>query len=489
LVNNDFNQIVARFDELESTDPQEAINQARSLILDGPHGQNFKVIRAAVLVNVGVAINQQDAVQEGLALYREIYESHQTPAIRFSLATAIISSVDITFPTCDWIHDRESTRILRAEARSLFWEVAQSRDADDDIRTQSWTNLANQLSVSCRLSEAHDARLTALKLDPENGVAAASAIRYLMSCYQKELSSEMALAEASVLAKIARENPNRIVEYAGARAAASIAAFVEQFPDPPARAKHRDPFVSWVEQGRLTLSPTVELIDPDVEKLDWLTLPPIREKAPMQAATLPPIFAMFNQIKSDFILARDLAWRSIDDRAWPRTGRFADTLDGALYGPAASALSLAHRTALDLLDKIAVTANYHFELGHNPSSISFGKIWRTGSGKLENRVLNPKVEDLIREGVKTLYGLVELADDYDAYSGRLRPLKDVRNASTHRFVLLHEHGSSTGARSADEIQRYSYDEFRSEANCSSESGKGCYSDARRSDWSVRGSWP
>ena len=143
--------------------------------------------------------------------------------------------------------------------------------------------------------------------------------------------------------------------------------------------------------------------------------------------------------------------------------RLQDTLDGALYGPAASALSLAHRTALDLLDKIAVTANYHFELGHNPSSISFGKIRRTGSGKLENRVLNPKVEDLIREGVKTLYGLVELADDYDAYSGRLRPLKDVRNASTHRFVLLHKHGSSTGARSADEIQRYSYDEFRSEA--------------------------
>lgn len=52
----------------------------------------------------------------------------------------------------------------------------------------------------------------------------------------------------------------------------------------------------------------------------------------------------------------------------PKTGQFADALDYALYGPDTSALVLAHRTALDLLDKVAVTANSYFELGLAPKS-------------------------------------------------------------------------------------------------------------------------
>lgn len=87
-------------------------------------------------------------------------------------------------------------------------------------------------------------------------------------------------------------------------------------------------------------------------------LPGIFEREFGAASTPPPVFAMFNMLKSDFILARDLAWRAVDESVWPKTGRFSDTLDFATYGPDISALMLAHRTALDLLDKVAVTANH-----------------------------------------------------------------------------------------------------------------------------------
>lgn len=462
LAKNDFLKMREYLDLLEFTDPAEAVRQARAMVIDGPQAPNFKVLKAAVLVNAGVTTKQKDAIEEGLALHREIFSEYKNPSVRYSLATAIISFVDASAGDADWVDHNESTKVLRAEARGHFWHVAQDKDADDDVRTQSWTNLSNQLTGSWRLSESHDARLAALKIDPKNGVAAASAIRYLMSCYHRGLCSDLAIVEASALAKIARENRDRIVEYAGLLAADDIADIAARFPDPPRRAVHKNLFVCWVEQERLTLSPSVELVDPDIEELDWLVLPGVRDRSPVQSPTPPPIFGMFNQLKSDYILARDLAWRSTDDRSWPITARFADTLDYALYGPASSALVLAHRASLDLLDKIAVTANHHFKLGLNYRNISFGKAWRIEGARLQSRDLTPEVDAVIRKGVRALYGLVELADDYDAHVGRLRPLKELRNTSTHRFLVLHDPGDPKSARQADEIVRYPYDDFRSE---------------------------
>jgi hypothetical protein len=174
----------------------------------------------------------------------------------------------------------------------------------------------------------------------------------------------------------------------------------------------------------------------------------------------PPIFAMFNVLKSDFILARDLAWRALDENAWPATGRFGDTLDYATYGPDASALVLAHRTALDLLDKIAVTANHYFELGQPPDKVYFGKLWRGSLDKTTGvRPLTEKVEQLIRQGASALYGLVELAEDYGDRVGILRSQKDLRNAGTHRFVVLHDFGDPEHSRQTLEIEHHRREQF------------------------------
>src|SRR5690606_35804432 len=115
----------------------------------------------------------------------------------------------------------------------------------------------------------------------------------------------------------------------------------QKFDDPPLRSPHVDPFVNWVECERLTLAPVVELVDPALGKLDWLTLPGILERESGASGMPPPVFAMFNVLKSDFILARDLAWRAGNENVWPSTGSFSDTLDYADYGPDVSALILA----------------------------------------------------------------------------------------------------------------------------------------------------
>ncbi len=192
-------------------------------------------------------------------------------------------------------------------------------------------------------------------------------------------------------------------------------------------------------------------------------LPGISERELGASGVPPPVFAMFNVLKSDFILARDLVWRVINDSAWPTTGRFADTLDYATYGADASALILAHRTALDLLDKVAVTANHHFQLGQQPDKVYFGKLWRQKPDKRTGmRPLAKTVDTTIRTGVSALYGLVELADDYDNEAGILRPQKDLRNAGTHRFVILHDLGNPAGSRQAPEVEHHQREHFTQE---------------------------
>lgn len=456
----------AHLNTLLNNDPAEAVKQAREINLDIPEPElvNLMGLRAAALVDGGVLTQQQDAIEEGLALFRELHRRFPTADITYNLANGLVASTGNPPRGPNWLDHQERTRELRIEARQCFWKVAQDPDADSALRTQAWTNLANQFSKSYRLGEAHDACLAALEIDPENGVAASSAAHNLLWLYEQGGCSDLTRVEAVMLAKIAHRHQDRVVDYAGAQAAEKIAAFASELEDPPPRSPHTDPFIGWVERERLTLAPAVELIDPTLGKLDWLVLPGILEREPGAIATPPPVFAMFNVLKSDFILARDLAWRALDENVWPSTGRFGDTLDYATYGPDASALILSHRTALDLLDKIAVTANHYFELGQLPDKVYFGKLWRGSPDKATGvRPLAEKVEAAIRGGANALYGLVELAEDYDSSAGILRSQKNLRNAGTHRFVVLHDFGDPAHSRQTPEIERHRREPFTQEA--------------------------
>jgi len=448
---------------LLNSDPAEAVKQARKINLDTSDRFNMMSLRAAILVDGGALTQQQDAIEEGLALFRELHRLFPTAGITYNVANGLAAAAGVPPHDPSWLDHQERTREQRAEARRCFWEVAKDLDADSSLRTQAWTNLANQFSNSYRLGEAHDARLAALEIDPENGVAASSAARDLLWLYEQGGCSDLTLIEAAMLAKIAQRHQGRVTQYAGVQAAEQIAAFANEFGEPSPRSPHKDPFIKWVEHERLTLAPVVELIDPALGKLDWLMLPGILERESDAGGMPPPVFAMFNVLKSDFILARDLAWRAFDENAWPATGRFSDTLDFATYGPDASALILAHRTALDLLDKVAVTANHYFEFGQAPDKVYFGKLWRRSLEKTTGlRPLAERIEKVIRGGVSALYGLVELADDYDSSAGILRSQKDLRNAGTHRFVVLHDLGDPAYSRQAPEIEHRRREQFTQE---------------------------
>lgn len=462
------NELSVHLSALLDCNPIEAVKQAQDinpdLALDTHERLNLMSLQASILVDGGALTQQQDAIEKGLTLFRELHSSLPIPDFTYNLGNGLIAATGYPPRNSDWLNHQELTRERRAEARRCFWKVARDVDADSELRTQAWTNLANQFSSSYRLGEAQDGWLAALDIDPQNGVAACAAARNLLWLYELGGCSELTRIEAIMLAKIADQHRERVIQYAGAQAAEQIASFACQLGDPPPRSSHMNPFIRWVEHERLTLAPAVELVDPSMGKLDWLMLPGIMEREPSVAGMPPPVFAMFNMLKSDFILARDLLWRALDENAWPTTGRFGDTLDYASYGPDTSALILVHRTALDLLDKIAVVANHYFKLGLPPDKVYFGKLWRGNPDKTTGiRPLQEKVEQAIRGGTPALYGLVELAEDYDNSSGILRSQKDLRNAGTHRFVVLHDLGDPTQSRQAPEIEHHRREPFTQEA--------------------------
>ncbi|HEY6022003.1 MAG TPA: LA2681 family HEPN domain-containing protein [Candidatus Paceibacterota bacterium] len=461
---NTYADLSAYFNTLLNRNPAEAVKNARKIDLDAPDRFNLMSVRAAILVDGGALTKQQDAIDEGLALFRELHSLFpQQASITYNLANGLVAALGNPPRNRSWLDHQEGTSEKRTEVRRCYWDIAQDLDAEPTLRTQAWTNLANQFSNSNRLGEAQDAWRVALKIDPENGVAASCAARNLLWLFEQGFCSDLARVEALMLAKIAHRHQDRVIQYAGSQAAKQIAAFASELGDPPPRLPHTDPFMAWVERERLTLAPVVELVDPALAKLDWLVLPGISERETSAGGMPPPVFAMFNVLKSDFILARDLVWRVLNGSAWPMTGRFADTLDYATYGADASALILAHRTALDLLDKVAVTANHYFALGQQSDKVYFGRLWRQKPDKITGvRPLANTVDRTIRAGVPALYGLVELADDYDNEAGILRPQKDLRNAGTHRFVILHDLVNPAPSRQAPEVEHHHREQFTKE---------------------------
>lgn len=450
------NRLTAMLDR----DPADAIRLAREIDISAPDNLDAMNIRAAILVDGGVATNDKDAIVEGLALYRKLYAEVVAPDVAYNLANAIAAVVGNPPKDPGWLDHQERTRGKRAEARQLYWRVARDKEVDCAIRTQAWTNLGNQFTASFRVGEAHDARLAALAIDPTNGVAAGAAARDLLWLYGLGGCSELTRTEAAMLAKVANTHKDRIRDLAGQTASDELSALADQFDDPPTRLPHTDPFMRWLERERLTLAPTVELIDPTLGKLDWLMLPRIMDRdAISNGHQVPTLFAMFNVLKADFILARDLAWRAMKEDSWPSTGRFNDTLDYATYGPHTSALVFAQRTALDLLDKVAVTANHYFELGHEPKKVAFNRLWRVGKKLTDSAPLAPKVEDAIRAGAPGLYGLVELSDDYTQTVGILRSHKELRDAGTHRFIVLHDLGLPSRAKPSTGVSHQGHADF------------------------------
>jgi hypothetical protein len=131
-----------------------------------------------------------------------------------------------------------------------------------------------------------------------------------------------------------------------------------------------------------------------------------------------------------------------------------------MYGIPESLFTLAQRSAIDILDRIAVAASEYLGLNGLPSSIYFSKRWHVIEGHSFKRPLewHPVIANEINEGNFALIALAELAEDI-AVNGYLAPKRTLRNKSTHQFVILHDMGSM-GSRESLYTEHFNVDDFK-----------------------------
>lgn len=70
----------AHLTTLLNSDPAEAVKQAREINLDTPEPERFNLmmLRASALVDGGSLMQQKDAIEEGLALFRALHDRFPT---------------------------------------------------------------------------------------------------------------------------------------------------------------------------------------------------------------------------------------------------------------------------------------------------------------------------------------------------------------------------------------------------------------------------
>ena len=99
------------------------------------------------------------------------------------------------------------------------------------------------------------------------------------------------------------------------------------------------------------------------------------------------------------------------------TGDYNDTLDHACYGVNESALALAQRSALDILDKIAVATLSYLDVG-GAKRTSFKEAWFKESKRKDNvKEFKPKILQEIEKGNTALLALTEVSRDLSNKAG------------------------------------------------------------------------
>ena len=365
------------------------------------------------------------------------------------------------WPLEQWPLERALARwemrdLLRGGRSDLRWSAKLTGDGTRE--GGALCNLANTFDHSGRWIEAYDAYVSALEADSTNGNAAGNAAvligrvigagwdfeGHLCSLYDHYLAKAKANRDGTV--RVAGEQAAERFDAMELLGSAEPTRFDPDGQDPNVE----DPYQRWVADHRLALVAGLEGVGAgEVEgRWDTITLRQVSSSGP--SSEMPAIVSMLNVLKADYLVARRLAFEAwtafAEGGGWRQDdsdpGVYIETLQYAIVGELSSKLVLAHRAALDVLDKTAVAVNEHFAIGDPPDKVNFRTFWFEPNKKAQ------KTEDkqsALRESlleVPTLAtGVLSMAElAYDMGRGGVyAEAQAVRNAGTHRFVLVH-HG-------------------------------------------------
>ena len=453
-----FHQEAARLHTLIDVDPAGAIEEARSIPSDVPvKGLLYTGLKAGILIDAGACIKDKSAIEEGVALFRKLLnDSSNKAAFHYNLGNGLSALADQeSFKDNSWYLDTATTR---REARSHLQAAISSED-NEDVLSTAFTNLGNALLTAHRWVEAYDAYSNALARDASNAVASTGAAKILLRCIRRGMGDKNILRSIAVRhLRIANLHADRLAELAGTRAQNQLADLLKtDLPDskPPNLQKASD-YEKFVARHRLALSPTIDGLDCSLKRWDSLRIHSLRESIGAGPG-VPPLFAMLNVMKSDYLAARYLTYQALTAE-FPESGLYADTLDYAIYGIMPSLLALSQRACIDVLDKIAAATTEYFNVPGNVKIVYFWSRWFDDPQKGRPLAWHPSLRPHIDRGNSAIIALADVSVDLNE-DGFLIRKKAFRHSSTHRFTVLHDIGCQP-SRDCAQIEHCGIEEFK-----------------------------
>lgn len=432
----DLTEVSKKLQRLIDDDPVKAIDEA--IKLSG--NINVELLKAAIFIDAGVILKNFEMVAKGVGIFRNAVDRFQDNSeLKYNLANGLHSlALSTIYKGFSWYFETENYRL---EARKYFYVAASDGESSIDLRSQSYTNLGNLLWSSYRWVEAYDFYILALTENPNNGVASSGALKMLRYSLSQELGDcDLLAEEIRHLAWHVNKNIESIYSYSGWE---GVKGIVDEVKDIPRVEKgdltiEGDEYEKFVVSNNLTLSPTIHSHPHESKYWDNVNISSVISDAGPDSS-VPEIFAMVNLLKSDYILARQLFFYA-SNRFFAETGNYNDTLNYACYGVNDSALTLAQRSALDILDKVAVAALSYLGVG-GAKRTSFKEAWfKKTEEKGDRGTFKPKILQEIENGNTALLALTEVSRDLSSKNGYLFEKQASRNSSTHRFTVLHDLG-------------------------------------------------
>ncbi|WMY11760.1 LA2681 family HEPN domain-containing protein [Paraburkholderia phenoliruptrix] len=453
----EYSNLAEELNQLFDTDPAAAVARARVIVDASGRDGNSMLLAAGILVDAGKTAGDLRAVEKGLECFQLLFEGFPDELSHgYNVANALMARANLQWAdSMDWY---VQTMEDRTTARLLYARVTTSENVDVHLRAQAHINLANTLRDAYRFSEAYDHYCLALELDPHNGVARIHAASLLLRFAKRNgPGADTMVAVAVHHLKVAKENPARIKELVSEWDFKKLAeSFYHEFPtlDVP-DLSDATPFQRFIAEHRLFLADSIEGLDLSLDRWDALVLDRISDGADAIKGP-PPLFAMFNTLKSDYLAARHIAFQALHESVLD-SGSYSDTEDLAQYGIVSALMTLAQRACLDILDKVAVLTNEYLQLAGDPNKIYFVTTWFDRTKNREISKWKDPIDHEVKRGNTALIALSELARDIQD-GGYLELRRAMRHASTHRFSVLHA-GLPTALRESVVIEHYAHSDF------------------------------
>lgn len=355
-----------------------------------------------------------------------------------------------------------SEPLLEDEIRAL--RLARGELADrstselgNDLKLRILTNLANALNRCGRVVEAVELWDEVLAEHPRFGMAMGNKAlalywhaRYMEDALEQALLLRMShrtLKEA-LLAGVESHAQVQMEELAAHLRSAANWDDMEIAPRPfgsgPSKQERR--YRRWCVERRVVLSPINDVCLQAQSLQDTLTLPAITILASEATRSLPRPYAIFNQLKQEYVSARFLIFEALGEKGekvhYADKGVILfDTLDYRYYRTWIEKLKMAFLAVHAIFDKIAYLVNDYWRLGLSVRRATFSSVWYT-DGRTDKGV-SPKFVSSRNWPLRGLYWLsrdfhIKPAGD-GAVDPEARVLHEIRNHIAHKYLRVHDH--------------------------------------------------